>query len=79
MQFQYFLKNGNGMAGFELRNFSPSVEKYLSELYFNRNLKKNFVSLSGHVIFYLLHRHQWNTKSIIVNVFFCGRKGLLIK
>ena len=46
------------MAGFELRNFSPSVEKYLSELYFNRNLKKNFVSLSGLVIFYLLHRHQ---------------------
>ena len=46
------------MAGFELRNFSPSVEKYLSELYFNGNLKKNFVSLSGHVIFYLLQRHQ---------------------
>ena len=46
------------MAGFELRNFSPSVGKYLSELYFERKIKKNFVSLSGHVIFYLLHRHQ---------------------
>ena len=46
------------MAGFELRNFSPSVEKYLSELYFNRKIKKNFVSVSGHLIFYLLHRQQ---------------------
>ena len=70
MQFQYFLKNGNGMAGFELRNFSPSVGKYLSEIYFDRKIKKNFVSLSGHVIFYLLRRRQWNTKSIIVHVFF---------
>ena len=70
MHFQYFLKNGNGIANFEPRNFSSSVEKCLSELYFNRKIKKNFVSLSGHVIFYLLHRHQWNTKSIIVNVFF---------
>ena len=73
MQFQYFLKNGNGMAGFELRNFSPSVEKY-----FNRKIKKNCVSLSGHVIFYLLHRHQWNTKSIIVNVFFVVERGYLL-
>ena len=25
--------------------------------------KRHFVSPSGHVIFYLLHKHQWNTKS----------------
>ena len=32
-----------------------------SEIFFQHE-KRNFVSPSGHVIFYLLYKHQWNTK-----------------
>ena len=30
--------------------------------------KRNFVSPSGHVIFYLLYKHQWNTKSFMKSI-----------
>ena len=51
----------------EIRNFSSSVEKYFtserSELvkYFF-NMRRVFVSPSGHVIFYSLYKHQWKNK-----------------
>ena len=31
--------------------------------YIFQHSKRNFVSPSGHIIFYLLYNHQWNTKS----------------
>ena len=47
----------------EIRNFSSSVEKYFTsesservKYFFNTRRE------SGHVIFYLLYKHQWNTK-----------------
>ena len=33
----------------------------MSEISFQHE-KRNFVSPSGHVMFYLLYKHQWNTK-----------------
>ena len=33
--------------------------------------KRNFVSPSGHVMFYLLYKHQWNAKPFHFNIFFC--------
>ena len=39
-----------------------------SEIFFQRE-KKNFVSPSGHVIFYLLYKHQWTTKPFHFNSF----------
>ena len=34
--------------------------------------KRNFVSPSGHVMFYLLYKHQWNAKLFHFNInFFC--------
>ena len=50
---------------------SPWVLKNIA---YSRNIfqqeKRNFVSLSSHVIFYLSHKHQWNTKSFHFNVYF---------
>ena len=31
--------------------------------------EENFVSRSGHVMFYLLYKHQWNTKAFHFNSF----------
>ena len=31
--------------------------------------KRNFVSPSDHVMFYLLNKHQWNTKPFYLNGF----------
>ena len=39
--------------------------------------KRNFVSPSSHVMFSLLHTHQWNTKPFHSNSFFCERCDLL--
>ena len=40
--------------------------------------KRNFVSPSSHVMFYLLYKHQWNTKPFQWNSFFsCERRNLL--
>ena len=39
-----------------------------SEIFFQRE-KSNFVSLSGHVMFYLLYKHQWVTKPFHFNRF----------
>ena len=39
-----------------------------SEIFFQHE-KRNFVSPSGHVMFYLLYKHQWNTKPFHFNSF----------
>ena len=39
------------------------------EIFFQHE-KRNFVSPSGHVMFYLLYKHQWNTKPFHFNSFF---------
>ena len=39
--------------------------------------KRNFVSPSGHVMFYLLYKHQWNAKPFHFNIFFgCERRDV---
>ena len=47
-----------------------------SEIFFQHK-KRNFVSPSGHVMFYLLYKHQWNTKPFHFNSFWCERRDLL--
>ena len=39
-----------------------------SEIFFQHE-KRNFVSPSGHVMFYLLYKHQWTTKPFHFNSF----------
>ena len=39
--------------------------------------KWDFVSPSGHVMFHLLYKHQWNTKPFHFNSFWCERRDLL--
>ena len=50
-----------------LKNIRERVKYFQHE-------KRNFVSPSVHVVFYLLHKHQWNTKPFHWNSFF-PRKG----
>ena len=38
--------------------------------------KRNFVSPSGHVMFYLLYKHQWNTKPFQWNSFFLAKGAI---
>ena len=38
--------------------------------YFFQHKKRNFVSPSSHVMFYLLNKHQWNSKPFYWNSFF---------
>ena len=46
--------------------------------YFFQHDKRNFVSPSEHVMFYLLYKHQWNTKPCHLKiVFWCERCVLL--
>ena len=40
--------------------------------------KRNFVSPSGHVMFYLLYKHQWNTKSFLWNSFFLRKARFIM-
>ena len=50
-----------------------------SERFFQHE-KKNFLSPSGHVMFYILCKHQWTTKPFHFNtliVFWCERRDLL--
>ena len=46
-----------------------------SEIFFQHE-RRNFVSLSGYVMFYLLYKHQWNTQPFHCNSFF-GVKGAI--
>ena len=41
----------------------------LTRKIFFQHEKRNFVSPSGHVMFYLLYKHQWNTKPFHFNSF----------
>ena len=45
--------------------------------YFFQHEKRNFVSPNDHVIFYLLYKHQWNTKPFYYNRFWYERRDLL--
>ena len=41
-----------------------------------QHLKRNFVSPSGHVMFYLLYKYQWNTKPFHWNSFFPAKGAI---
>ena len=64
-----------------IRNFSSSVEKYFTSKrrervrYFQHE-KRNSVSPSGHAMFYLLYKHQWNTKPFYWNSFFPAKGAI---
>ena len=47
--------------------------------YIFQHSKRNLVSPSGHVMFYSLYKHQWNSKPFHLNTFFfcCERRDLL--
>ena len=48
-----------------------------SEIFFQLS-KRNFVSKSGHSMFYSLFKHHWNTKLFhFLHFFFCERRDLL--
>ena len=58
---------------------SPSVENYFkSERQWTSNIfqneKRNFLTLSGHAMFYSLYKHQWNIKPFHVHL---AAKGVL--
>ena len=55
----------------EIWNFSSSVE-----IFFQQE-KRNFIYPSGHVMFYLLYKHQWTTKPFHFNSFWCKRCNFL--
>ena len=38
--------------------------------------KRNFISPRGHVVFYLLYKHQWNSKPFSLKYFFVA-KGVI--
>ena len=40
--------------------------------------KINFVSSSGHVMFYLLHKHQSEMPNHFILIFFCYERGELL-
>ena len=48
-----------------------------SEMFFQHE-KGNFVSPSGHVMFYVLYKHQWTTKPFHFNSFFSVKKVFLV-
>ena len=66
----------------EILNFSLSVEKYFinersKQVKYFQHEKRNFVPPSGHIMFYLLYKYQWNTKPFQWNSFSCERRDLL--
>ena len=50
--------------------------QWTSEIFFQHE-KRNFVSPSGHVMFYLLYKHQWTTKPFHFNSFVVWKARLL--
>ena len=61
---------------FECWKIFHSFAALTREIFFQHE-KRNFVSPSGHVMFYLLYKHQWNTKPFHFNSFWCERRNLL--
>ena len=49
-----------------------------SEIFFQHE-KINFVSPSDHVLFYLLYKHQWNTKPFYLNSFLVWKVRFIMK
>ena len=58
---------------FECWKIFHSLAALTRERFFQHE-KRNFVSPSDHVLFYLLYKHQWNAKPFYLNIFF-GLKG----
>ena len=58
-----------------LKIFHEWVQR-TSEILFQHE-KRNFVSPSGRVMFYLLYKHQWTTKPFHFNSFWCERCDLV--
>ena len=67
---------GNTKFLFECWKIFHEWVQRTSEIFFQHE-KRNFVSPSGHVMFYLLYKHQWNTKPFHFNSFWCERRYLL--
>ena len=50
----------------------------MSEIFFQQE-KRNFVSSSGHVMFYLLYKHQWNTEPFHFNSFLVWKAWFIMQ
>ena len=63
------------------RGYYMAAQRYEISLrvlkFFFQHEKRNFVSPSDHVIFYLLYKHQWNAKPFYLKSFWSERCGLL--
>ena len=55
-------------SGFQKQNF-PRFRILQPKIYRISHSKRNFVSPNCHVMFYLLYKHQWNTKPFHFNGF----------
>ena len=54
------------------RGYCMAVRRYeisLQVLKYLQNEERNFVSPSGYVMFYILYKHQWNTKPFQLDIF----------
>ena len=51
----------------------------LSREIFFQHEKRNFVSPSSHVMFYLLYKHQWTTKPFLFNSFLVWKELFIMK
>ena len=71
---QRLINKGYYMAVRRYEISSSSVEKYFKSEYservnFFQHEKRNLVSPSDHVMFYLLYKHQWNSQPFHLNIF----------
>ena len=58
---------------------SLRVLKTLTREIFFQHEKRNFVSPSGHVMFYLLYKHQWNAKLFYLKGFLVWKVRFIMK
>ena len=57
------------------RRYEISLRKRVK---YSQHEKRNFVSPSGHVMFYLLYKYQWNTKPFHWNSFFLRKARFIM-
>ena len=63
---------------FECWKIFHSFAALTREIFFQQE-KRNFVSPSGHVMFYLLYKQQWTTKPFYFNSFLVWKEQFIMK
>ena len=72
---KYHLENRGYYIAARRYEISPRVLKNISRV--NAHEKRNFLSAGGHVMLYLLHKHQWDTEPFHFNICWLKRRHLL--